>query len=641
MHRGKAAGPGGLGGSGETGDGEGTRETETSGGTTGVGPESTAALTPLLKRHFGHGEFRPMQREIIADTLAGRDVFVLMPTGGGKSLCYQLPALLTEGTTVVVSPLIALMQDQVTQLEQNGIRATYLNSSLDLDEAYRREQAALGGGYDLLYLAPERLFSAAGSRLLNKLSVARFAIDEAHCISEWGHDFRPEYRMLAQLRSGFGGRFAQTPVIALTATATPRVHEDILGQLDLRHPAEYRGDFERQNLIYELRPKQKLFDQVLAYLRENPLYEGIIYCNSRKRCDQLAEKLKVNGVAALPYHAGLDPGQRERNQHDFIFGQARVVVATIAFGMGVDKPDVRFVIHADLPRSLEGYYQETGRAGRDGLAADCIFFYSGGDRGKVEYFIDQKESEEEREHARWQLRRVVQYAHHTGCRMTPLLAYFGQEHPGACGHCDNCLKPPEVADATTDAQKLISAIARTGQRFGVAHVINVLRGSKAQKLIEYQHDRLTVYGIGEDKPAAYWRQLAEHLLHEGLLSASADQYRTVHLSPDSRSVLVGDRPVSMAVSRVAKQASPRRAAAHSDAPMDQALFDTLRSLRKELADERGVPPYVVFGDKTLIQFAQHLPQDDSAFLEISGVGQKKLEQYGPVFMQAIRQHRAG
>ncbi len=598
-------------------------------------------LDALLKRHFGHGGFRPMQREIIDDTLAGRDVFVLMPTGGGKSLCYQLPALLTGGMTVVVSPLIALMQDQVTQLEQNGIRATLLNSTLDLDEAYRREQAALAGEYDLVYLAPERLFSAAGARLLDKLDVGRFAIDEAHCISEWGHDFRPEYRMLAQLRSGFGGRFADTPVIALTATATPRVREDIVGQLGLRAPAEYRGDFERTNLMYELRPKQKLFEQVLAYLRDNPLYEGIIYCNSRKRCDELSAKLQAHNIAALPYHAGLAAQEREQHQHDFIHGDARVVVATIAFGMGVDKPDVRFVIHADMPRSLEGYYQETGRAGRDGLPADCIFFYSGGDRGKVEFFIEQKESEEEREHARWQLRRVVSYAHHTGCRMTPLLAYFGQEHPGRCGHCDNCLKPPDVTDATTDAQKLISAVARTGQRFGFSHVINVLRGSKAQKLIDYEHDRLSVYGIGEDRPATYWRQLGDHLVQEGLLAASADQFRTIHLTPDSRSVLVGDRPVTLALSRVAKRTAARRAIVDDGTPVDEALFEKLRGLRKDLADERGVPPYVVFGDKTLVQLAQLLPQDEPAFLAISGVGQKKLEQFGPVFMETIRQHLAG
>lgn len=611
-------------------------------------PSETAAidngqapdLTAALKTHFGHGQFRPMQRQIIADALAGKDLFVLMPTGGGKSLCYQLPALLTGGTTVVVSPLIALMQDQVAQLEQNGIRATLLNSSIDSDEAYRREQSAIRGEYDLIYLAPERLMAAAGSRLLAKLDVARFAIDEAHCISEWGHDFRREYRMLAQLRTGFGGRFADTPVLALTATATPRVGEDIVRQLALRDPALYRGDFERKNLIYELRPKRKMLDQVIVYLRENPLHEGIIYCSSRRKCDEMSEKLRAIGIAAVPYHAGLEPGVRQQNQHDFIFGEARVVVATIAFGMGVDKPDVRFVFHADMPRSLEGYYQETGRAGRDGLPADCIFFYSGGDRGKVEYFINQKEDEEERQLAYAQLDQVIKFAHDTGCRMVPLLEYFGQDHPGSCGHCDNCLRPPEVADVTTDAQKLLSAIARTGQRFGVGHLANVLRGSSAQKILDYHHDKLSVYGIGTDRSAQHWRALAEHLISEGLVGTSSDQYRTLRLVPESKDVLRGERIVSMAISRLAKTGSTKPKAVEQDlGPIDSELFEKLRSLRKDLADEQQVPPYVVFGDKALRQMCQSFPTDDQAFLAISGVGQKKLEQYGAVFMQVVRDHK--
>lgn len=600
------------------------------------GPDLTAAL----KTHFGHDQFRPMQRQIIADALAGRDQFVLMPTGGGKSLCYQLPALLTEGTTVVVSPLIALMQDQVAQLEQNGIRATLLNSSIDSDEAYRREQAAIRGEYDLIYLAPERLMAAAGSRLLAKLEVARFAIDEAHCISEWGHDFRREYRMLAQLRTGFGGRFVDTPILALTATATPRVGEDIVRQLALRDPALYRGDFERKNLIYELRPKRKMLDQVIVYLRENPLHEGIIYCSSRRKCDELSEKLRAIGIAAVPYHAGLEPEVRQQNQHDFIFGEARIVVATIAFGMGVDKPDVRFVFHADMPRSLEGYYQETGRAGRDGLPADCIFFYSGGDRGKVEYFINQKEDEEERQLAYAQLDQVIKFAHGTGCRMVPLLEYFGQEHPGNCGHCDNCLRPPDVADVTTDAQKLLSAIARTGQRFGVGHLANVLRGSSAQKVLDYHHDKLSVYGIGTDRSAPHWRALAEHLISEGLAGTSSDQYRTLRLVPESKDVLRGERIVSMAISRLAKTGSTKPKAVEQDlSPIDSELFEKLRTLRKDLADEQQVPPYVVFGDKALRQMCQSFPTDDQAFLAVSGVGQKKLEQYGSVFMQVIRDHQ--
>lgn len=597
-------------------------------------------LTETLKQYFGHDTFRPMQRDIVERVCEGKDTFVVMPTGGGKSLCYQLPALMDEGTTVVISPLIALMQDQVAQLQQNGIRATLINSTLDRDEAFDRERRAIQGEYDLIYLAPERLMSTTGARLLRQLDVSRFAIDEAHCISEWGHDFRPEYRMIGQLRDQFAGRFAKTPIVALTATATPRVREDILSQLNLRDPAVYLGDFERSNLHYELRPKQNAVRQIGEYLKANPLSEGIIYCQSRRKCEELADKLRLSGVSAVPYHAGLDAAVREKNQHDFIYGEAKVVCATIAFGMGVDKPDVRFVIHADMPRSLEGYYQETGRAGRDGLAADCIFFYSGGDRGRVEHFIEQKEDEQERKHAYWQLQQVVSFAHATGCRMPQLLGYFGQEHPGACGHCDNCLSPPKLLDATVHSQKLLSAIARTDQRFGVGHVIKVLRGSKEQRLLDYGHDRLSVYGIGADQPDQYWRQLAEHLIHQGSLDTSADQFRTLHLTPDSKAILRGDRKITMPVSALGRSQRGARSSQsdESHGPIDSELFEKLRALRKSLADEQGVPPYVVFGDKSLRQMSATKPTDDRSFLEVSGVGQTKLDKYGSVFMQCIREH---
>ncbi|MBX2850982.1 MAG: DNA helicase RecQ [Phycisphaeraceae bacterium] len=598
-------------------------------------------LAATLKQYFGHDTFRPMQREIIEAVCDGRDSFVIMPTGGGKSLCYQLPALMGEGTTVVISPLIALMQDQVAQLQQNGIRATLINSTLGRDEAFDRERRAIQGEYDLIYLAPERLMSTSGSRLLRQLDVARFAIDECHCISEWGHDFRPEYRMLGQLRDQFAGRFSDTPIVALTATATPRVREDILAQLHLRDPAVYLGDFERSNLNYELRPKKDMLRQVGAYLKANPLHEGIIYCQSRRKCEEMAEKLQASGVSAVPYHAGLDASVREQNQHDFIYGDKRVVCATIAFGMGVDKPDVRFVIHADMPRSLEGYYQETGRAGRDGLPADCIFFYSGGDRGKVEHFIEQKEDEEERKHAYWQLQQVVSFAHATGCRMPLLLGYFGQEHTGSCGHCDNCSAPPKLLDVTVHAQKLLSAIIRTGQRFGVGHVIKVLRGSKEQRVLDYGHDQLSVYGIGADQPDGHWRQLAEQLIHDGTIGTSADQFRTLHLTPESKDILKGDREITMPISTIAAQSgSSRRSTAQDDdlGPIDSELFEKLRALRKQLADEQGVPPYVVFGDKSLRQMAASLPMDDEGFLAVSGVGQTKLDKYGPAFMGVIREH---
>ena len=609
-------------------------------------------LDRLLKQHFGHEAFRPMQRAIVDDAVAGRDVFVILPTGGGKSLCYQLPALVEpEGLTVVVSPLIALMQNQVDLLKANGIAATFLNSTLDRAELQRREAAALAGEVRLLYLAPERLMSAVGRRLLMQLPVARFAIDEAHCISEWGHDFRPEYRMLGQLRSGFEGRFADVPIMALTATATPRVADDIVRELALRDPALHRGGFERTNLYYEVRPKQRVVAQVLDHLRANPLAEGIIYCQSRKRCEEIAEQLKNEGIAALPYHAGLDAAVREANQHAFIFGDARVVCATIAFGMGVDKPDVRFVFHADLPRHIEGYYQETGRAGRDGLPADCILFYSGSDRAKIEFFINQKETQAEQDHARQQLEQVVKFCHSVECRTTSLLAHFGESHDGRCGHCDNCLKPPKVVDATEDAQKLLSTVARTGQRFGLSHVINVLRGSTAERITSRGHHELSVHGIGKNQTTGYWRQLAERLLHEGQLTLSGDEYRTAYLTAAGKAVLKGETRVQMAQSRVAPPpgaGSGRRGrgpsgAAHAgvdpDLPIDERLFAALRNLRRDLARQQGVPPYVVFGDAALRQMAQSLPTSDAQFLAINGVGQTKLDRYGPAFLDAIREHQ--
>jgi len=609
------------------------------------------ALDVLLKQHFGHDAFRPQQRSIIDDAVAGRDVFVILPTGGGKSLCYQLPALADEsGTTIVISPLIALMQNQVDLLTANGIPATFLNSTLDLDELYQREQDALAGRYRLVYMAPERLMAATGKALLARLEVTRFAIDEAHCISEWGHDFRPEYRMLGRLRTGFDGRFADTPLIALTATATPRVAQDIVRELALRDPAMHEGGFERTNLYYEIRPKQKVVPQVLDYLDENPLAEGIVYCQSRKRCEEIAEKISASGVTALPYHAGLAPDVRRNNQHAFIFGDARVVCATIAFGMGVDKPDVRFVVHADLPRHIEGYYQETGRAGRDGLPADCILFYSGGDRAKIEFFIKQKETEAEQAHARQQLEQVVSYCHTTGCRTTALLAHFGEQHdrpPEGCGHCDNCLKPPELVDATEDARKLLSAVARTDQRFGISHVINVLRGSQAERVVSRGHDQLSVHGIGKSQPAGYWRQLAELLIRDDKLALTPDEYRTAYLTAGSKDILKGDVTVQLPQSRVAKAPSERRSRATAsvsrggvdpDLPIDERLFATLRELRRGLARQQGVPPYVVFGDAALRQMAQSTPTTDAAFLAVNGVGQTKLDRYGPAFLDAIRQH---
>ena len=668
-----------------------------------VSPEHVKAAVDLLgplKRAFGHGGFRPMQQRIVEDATAGKDVLVILPTGGGKSLCYQLPAVAegeafdaTPGAdgrrpmTVVVSPLIALMQNQVEALRANGVKAGYLNSSMDFEEARRTQHEAQSGGLDLVYLAPERMMSEHGRAWLSRLNVARFAIDEAHCISAWGHDFRPEYRMLGELRTGFGAQFKDVPIMALTATATPRVADDIVTQLHLgdagREAAIHRGGFERPNLFYEVRPKRKVVEQIAAMLEQDDTAEGIVYCQSRKRCEEIAEQLKAAGFPALPYHAGLDAETRSRNQHAFIYGDCRLVAATIAFGMGVDKPDVRFVVHADLPQNLEGYYQETGRAGRDGLPGRCVLFYSGGDRAKVEYFINRKEDPQEREHAQTQLEKMIRYCHTTGCRTASVLAHFGDElaevapatgahaggdegvkrERGKCGHCDNCVHPPKTRDVTEDARKLLSTIARTSQRYGLSYVFDVLRGSRAAKVLERGHEDLSVHGIGKEQPVGHWRALAEHLVQEGHLAYTNDGYRVALLTPSSKEVLRGDVPVELAVSRAvdpgvggSTRTSPsgpqsermaqgrkrRAAAAQAELSPEAAdLFEKLRSLRQEIAEEQGVPPYIVFGDATLLEMASRKPQSDHEMLAVSGVGQTKLQRYGDAFRQAIREAAGG
>jgi len=599
-----------------------------------VCPHADASL-PLLKERFGHDAYRPMQRRVIDAAMQNRDAMVVMPTGGGKSLCYQLPAIATPGTTLVVSPLIALMQNQVDLLHANGIKATLLNSSLSREEADLRERQAIDGAFDLVYLAPERLMSSAGFRLLSRLNVSRIAVDEAHCISEWGHDFRPEYRQLGQLREGFGGKVADAPLLALTATATPRVADDIVRQLGLRDPAVFRAGFERTNLYYEVRPKRKVFEQLMAYLAQHPTEEGIIYCGSRAAVDRLTERLYNAGVAAVGYHAGMEHADRHASQHAFVFGDARVCVATVAFGMGVDKPDVRFVFHTDLPRQLEGYYQQTGRAGRDGLPANCVLFYSPADLPRLLGFAEEKPSEQERQLAIEQARQMVGFAVETRCRMPSLLGYFGQSHPGECGHCDNCKHPPRIIEATDDARRLLSAVARTDQRYGLGHVVDVLRGSKSQRVLDLGHDQLSVHGIGSRKGKAFWMALADGLIQRGELGVTADEFRVAHLTETSMPVLRGEVEVSVAEPRALAGVKTQRNDREIP-PADRALFDTLRQLRTKLARERGVPPYIIFGDASLEQMARDKPTSLQAFAAIGGVGQAKLSRYGDVFVETIR-----
>ena len=611
------------------------------------------ALHDALKRWFGFDQFRPGQQAVVSDALAGRDLLAVMPTGGGKSLCFQLPALLRGGAMIVVSPLIALMQDQVRQLREMGIAAEFLNSSLSAGESAGIMSAALRGECRLLYLAPERLLmpdfmSGFLSRLNQQQGLSAFTIDEAHCVSEWGHDFRPEYRQLGQLRE----RFADVPVFAFTATATARVRSDILAQLRLRQPAVHVASFNRPNLFYSVRPKAKqAYAELLAQARTGG--SGIVYCLSRKRVDELAERLSADGLRALPYHAGLDAMTRREHQDAFIRDDAQVMCATVAFGMGINKPDVRWVVHYDLPRTMEGYYQEAGRAGRDGDPARCTLYFGVGDIRTAEFLIGQKVHPEtgepleaEQRLARQQLRQVLDYAESAECRRRIQLRYFGEELSGNCGACDNCLTPKSVEDWSLEAQQLLSCVARLAQRnqrFGAGAVIEILRGVENQKLIDRGHQTLSTYGIGKHRGQDEWRNLVRALLHQGLLAETTDGYPVLRLVEDSRAVLKGERKVWLAPLPPRETSRRRTRGAPQDAatlPEAEALFESLRSLRKQIADAQNVPPYVVFADASLREMASHQPCDAETFGEISGVGARKLAQYGPAFVAAIRAFRS-
>lgn len=590
------------------------------------------SLEPALKHYFGYTSFRPGQRQIIAQALQNRDLLIIMPTGGGKSLCFQLPALLKPGLTVVVSPLIALMQDQVQALQDNGIGATFINSSLNSYQVRSREQAILKGKVKLLYIAPERLLSEKFLPFLDlvqhQVGISAFAIDEAHCVSEWGHDFRPEYRQLQQLRH----RYPRVPTWALTATATDRVRQDIIQQLALTQPSIHLASFNRPNLFYEVQPKQKQsYHQLLQLIQQTP-GSGIIYCLSRRRVDEIAFKLQQDGIAALPYHAGLSDAERTANQTSFIRDDVRVMVATIAFGMGINKPDVRFVIHHDLPRNIESYYQESGRAGRDGEPARCTLFLSYGDIKTIEYLIAQKPDPQEQRIAKQQLRQVIDLAEGTDCRRTIVLGYFGENFPGNCGNCDNCLAPKPLEDWTIEAMKFLSCVARCQQRFGMSHIIDVLRGSKKEKITQHRHHELSTYGIGKDRSIADWRLLGRSLLHQGLLEQTTDGYSVLKLNARSWEVMRRQRSVSIAVATTSTPQAEIQEVAVADVEM---LFQRLRHLRKQLADEQSVPPYVVFADSTLRLMAQLKPQTSAEFSSISGVGSHKLNQYGDKFMAEI------
>ncbi|RCJ41202.1 ATP-dependent DNA helicase RecQ [Nostoc minutum NIES-26] len=593
-------------------------------------------LEQALKYHFGYDRFRPGQRQIIEDALQNRDLLVVMPTGGGKSLCFQLPALIKKGLTVVVSPLIALMQDQVEGLRNNNISATFLNSSLNAYKVRSREDAILSGKIRLLYVAPERLLSERFLPFLDlvhhQVGISTFAIDEAHCVSEWGHDFRPEYRQLKSLRK----RYLDVPTIALTATATDRVRGDIIQQLGLKQPSIHLASFNRQNLYYEVRAKSKqAYAELLELIRD---HEGsaIIYCLTRKKVDELTFKLQNDKISALPYHAGLSDEERTTNQTRFIRDDVRVMVATIAFGMGINKPDVRLVVHFDLPRNLESYYQESGRAGRDSEPSRCTLFFSFSDIKTIEWSINQKTDPQEQLIAKQQLRQVIDYAEGTDCRRTIQLGYFGERFAGNCGNCDNCRHPKPMQDWTVEAMKFLSCVARCKERFGMLHIIDVLRGSKNQKISQYEHDKLSTYGIGKDKSLDEWRMLGRSLLHQGLLEQTSDGYSVLKLNALSWQVMRRQRTVSLAVPVVQKISWEEGSEKAVEA---EILLQRLRSLRKQLADEQSVPPYVVFPDSTLKLMAQVQPQTLSEFGKLSGVGSHKLTQYGNKFLAEIKGYR--
>jgi ATP-dependent DNA helicase RecQ len=590
-------------------------------------------LLGTLKKHFGYDQFRPLQQEVIRDALGGRDVFVLMPTGGGKSLCFQLPALIRDGLTIVVSPLISLMKDQVDALQTSGIPATYLNSTLNREEAKARWRGLHRGEYRMLYAAPERLMlDAFWERALN-WNIAQFAIDEAHCISEWGHDFRPEYRELKKLRK----HLPDVPLMALTATATERVRADIIKELHLRDPRCYVASFNRPNLTYRVVPKSKPYEQLLAFIRSRPNDSGIVYCASRKSTESLARNLSEDGVSAKPYHAGLTASERTKNQESFLRDDVRVVTATIAFGMGINKPNVRFVVHYDLPKNLESYYQETGRAGRDGLPSECVLLFSPNDVAKQLHFIDEK-SESEARIAQTQLRQMVNYAETRECRRGVLLEYFGETFPRqSCDGCDNCLQPRETFDGTVHAQKFLSCVyriyARHGFGFGLGHVVDVLRGADTEPIRQRSHNELSTYGIGSELKRAEWQAIGRELLRLGLVECAPGKFATLSLTPAGLETLRKRTPIVLTKHiDIAEKATRTRTGAIE---CDEALFDCLRRLRRKLADERGVPAYVIFSDVSLREMAGKYPTTAREFRRISGVGEQKLKAFAEPFLKAV------
>jgi ATP-dependent DNA helicase RecQ len=594
----------------------------------------------ILRHTFGYTDFRPPQDRIISHLIEGGDALVLMPTGGGKSLCYQIPAMLRQGTGIVISPLIALMQDQVSSLRQYGVRAAFLNSSLCADEAREVERQLLGGQLDLLYIAPERLLTPRTLDLLKQSQIALFAIDEAHCVSHWGHDFRPEYIQLTQLHE----RFPAIPRVALTATADRPTRNEIMQRLALEQAAEFIASFDRPNIRYQIsenngNAKQRL----LQFIRqEHPDEAGIVYCLSRKRVDDIAAWLQENQINALAYHAGLDNKTRQKHQNRFLLEEGVVIVATIAFGMGIDKPDVRFVAHLNLPKSIEAYYQETGRAGRDGQAADAWMIYGLQDVITLRQMQASSEADERHKRVeRHKLDAMLAFCEITSCRRQTLLAYFDDHLEQPCGNCDTCLQPPETWDASVASQKALSCVHRTGQRFGVNHLVDVLLGKESERIVQLGHHRVSTHGIGSDLSTTEWRTIYRQLIARGLLSVDLEGYGGLRLTEASRPVLRGETRLMLRKARKIRgkqRTTQPRPTEISEG--NQNIWQALRDLRLELAQSQGVPAYVIFHDATLIEMAERRPKDRQQLAMINGVGDHKLARYGDVFLSVINNETA-
>ncbi|SNC74581.1 ATP-dependent DNA helicase RecQ [Marinobacter sp. es.048] len=592
----------------------------------------------VLHEVFGYESFRPLQGDIIQEVSEGRDALVLMPTGGGKSLCYQVPALVRSGTAIVISPLIALMQDQVAALKELGVRAAFLNSTMDFEQARGTEYALMTGELDLLYCAPERLIQPRTIELLHDASISLFAIDEAHCVSQWGHDFRSDYLQLSMLAEQFPG----VPRIALTATADERTRKEIAERLSLTEARHFVSGFDRPNIQYRIAPKTNANKQLLDFIKaEHDGDCGIVYCLSRNKVDATAKTLAQKGYSALPYHAGLSSEQRAHHQERFLREDGVIIVATIAFGMGIDKPDVRFVAHLDLPKSLEAYYQETGRAGRDGKPSTAWMVYGLQDVIKLRQMLESSQGNDHFKRVeRQKLDAMLGLCEVTSCRRQVLLRYFGDQLEQPCGNCDTCLNPPETWDGTVAVQKALSCVFRTGQRFGVTYLIDVLRGSENERVLQSGHHQVSTYGIGTELSANEWKSVFRQLVANGYLRADPEGYGALQLTEQCRPLLKGRQAIELRKDPVVKKAAGRTSAGRSSGPAkdqitDQAGWNALRACRKELADKQGVPPYVIFHDTTLLGMLELKPRSLEELAEVSGVGAAKLEKYGEIFLEAI------